>query len=161
MRIADRRRVREEYQRRCGYCGILEDEAGAELTIDHFQPQSQGGTDDLENLVYCCHACNEFKGDYWEPDSEERILHPRLDSLSEHLREYPDGTVMGLTPTGVFHVQKMRLNRPQLIARRLARQREIDRDERLARLEARGDVLHETQNDHQTYIEEQTSRDHH
>ncbi|MEW6210530.1 MAG: HNH endonuclease signature motif containing protein, partial [Acidobacteriota bacterium] len=57
--------VRRAYDFRCGYCGVREEEAGSELEVDHFQPRSTGGGDDLENLVYCCTTCNRFKSDYW------------------------------------------------------------------------------------------------
>ena len=42
---------------RCCYCG-----KGA-TTIDHVQPRSRGGADSWENLVACCLACNNMKGD--------------------------------------------------------------------------------------------------
>lgn len=41
----------------CTYCG---DDAGQ---VDHVIPRSRGGSDDLENLVPCCGACNLAKGD--------------------------------------------------------------------------------------------------
>jgi 5-methylcytosine-specific restriction endonuclease McrA len=34
------------------------------LEIDHFHPVAAGGSDDDENLVYACTACNRFKGEY-------------------------------------------------------------------------------------------------
>jgi 5-methylcytosine-specific restriction endonuclease McrA len=62
MRSNLREELRRLYQFRCGYCGTSEVDAGSELTIDHFQPRSRGGSeDDPANWVYCCHACNEFK----------------------------------------------------------------------------------------------------
>jgi 5-methylcytosine-specific restriction endonuclease McrA len=84
VRASDRQTLRTRYVFRCGYCGIREVDAGAELTVDHFQPRSQGGSDLLDNLVYCCPACNEYKGGYWQPNSPRRILHPLRDSLAEH-----------------------------------------------------------------------------
>ena len=30
------------------------------LEIDHFHPQAAGGSDDIENLIYACTACNRF-----------------------------------------------------------------------------------------------------
>ena len=44
----------------CQYCGIVL--ATAELTLDHVIPRSHGGKSTWENLVACCHACNNRKG---------------------------------------------------------------------------------------------------
>lgn len=119
MNLAERQALRERYGFRCGYCGVHESEVGAELTVDHFQPRSQGGTDEPVNLVYCCHACNEFKGDHWQPDSPQRLLHPQRDNLSGHVALSDDGTMHGLTETGTFHIRRLQLNRPALVAHRL------------------------------------------
>ncbi|WP_395138115.1 HNH endonuclease [Armatimonas sp.] len=113
--------VRIRYGLRCGYCGVHEDEVGALLTVDHFQPRAHGGTDALDNLVYCCHACNEFKSDWWNPTGEERLLHPLNEESSVHLVEREDFTLEPLTPTGAFHITRLHLNRPQLIASRRKR----------------------------------------
>jgi len=123
LRRAEERRtlLRERYGFRCGYCGITESSAGALLTADHFQPRAHGGSDDLDNLVYCCHACNEFKGDYWQPDSPERVLHPLRDDVGAHLVETQDGVLRPLSETGTFHLRLLQLNRPPLVAYRLER----------------------------------------
>jgi hypothetical protein len=45
----------------CHYC----DEKlwpSSQATVDHKVAQSRGGSDDLENLVACCFACNNAKG---------------------------------------------------------------------------------------------------
>ncbi|MGH9798792.1 MAG: HNH endonuclease, partial [Blastocatellia bacterium] len=60
-----RETVRRLYQFRCGYCGVTEVDAGSGLEIDHYLPVSRGGEDLLENLIYCCSACNRFKGSVW------------------------------------------------------------------------------------------------
>ncbi|MGH8069233.1 MAG: HNH endonuclease [Candidatus Entotheonellia bacterium] len=117
--------VRRMYEYRCGYCGVHEEEAGGLLEIDHFEPRSVGGRDDLDNLVYCCPTCNRLKGDFWgqvSPDTTpHRILHPRHDNLGEHLHEEDDGRLVALTQTGTFHITRLRLNRAPLIALRRAR----------------------------------------
>jgi hypothetical protein len=118
MRSDEREALRSRFQFRCGYCGVRERDAGAELTVDHFQPRSQGGLDEPENLVYCCHACNEFKGDFWQPTSPHRILHPLEDDLAAHLLEQEDGTLHPQSETGAFHIERLHLNRPQLVAYR-------------------------------------------
>ncbi len=118
---ADKDDLRRRFQYRCGYCGVREADVGAELTVDHFQPRSRGGADDADNLVYCCHACNEFKGDFWEPDAPLRLLHPLRDAPAAHLVEEPDGTLRGLTETGSAHIDRLRLNRDPLVAYRRER----------------------------------------
>lgn len=40
----------------CQYCGKKA------KTVDHIMPKSKGGTEDSDNLVACCKACNMFKG---------------------------------------------------------------------------------------------------
>lgn len=123
------------YVFRCGYCGISEEETGAQLTEDHFEPRSAGGSDDLDNIVYACSVCNEHKGYYWNPGSDERIIHPLRDDVTQHLVERSDGTLAALTVTGRFHIARLRLNRVGLVARRRDRQTLNRVDGRIATLE--------------------------
>jgi hypothetical protein len=123
MAISDENRqvVRQQYNFACGYCGVNEIDAGSELEIDHFQPISRGGSDDLENLIYACSACNRNKATYWpSPDvpTHLSLLHPLLDNLDVHIKLLPDGHLAGLTPRGWFHLEWLHLNRPQLVALR-------------------------------------------
>lgn len=125
-----RESVRQTYDFRCGYCGIQENDIGSELEIDHFQPLIVGGSDGFENLVYCCSACNRNKREYWPADETMRLLHPRRDDLTLHLNETADGYLTALTNRGQIHLQRLRLNRPQLVAARLLhRQRQADSQE--------------------------------
>ena len=119
IRPAQREALRRIYNFRCGCYGVSEVDSDAELTADHFQPRSQGGTDAVGNLVYCCHACNAYKGNYYQPEASEHLLHPLRDNLSEHILEQEDGTLYALTPTGAFHIAQLHLNRPALIAHNL------------------------------------------
>ena len=138
IRARDKRVTRSIYVMRCGYCLLSEAEAGAELTYDHFQPQSRGGPDSSENLVYACHACNEFKGEYFGETEETRLLHPLRDDLTQHLREEPDGTLRGITPAGQRYIEVLRLNRPPLVLHR----RNAQKEERFeARFQAVSDRL--------------------
>ncbi|HLJ57701.1 MAG TPA: HNH endonuclease [Chthonomonadaceae bacterium] len=124
MRAGTRPRIRVLYDYRCGYCGVRESDAGARLTVDHFRPRSDGGEDDIDNLVYCCHGCNEFKGDYWHTDESQRLLHPVREDIGAHLAEAEAGRIRALTARGAVHIDVLRLNRPELIAYRLQRQAE-------------------------------------
>lgn len=119
--LETRAAVRTAYGGRCGYCGVHETAVGGELELDHYHPRAAGGSDDIENLVYACTACNRFKGDYAPGrDAPEslRLLHPRRDDLSVHIEESAYGRLLGRTPRGWFHIQRLHLNRPQLVERR-------------------------------------------
>lgn len=56
---------------RCELCGrkILLDD----MTLDHVNPLSMGGDDDVENLAATCYPCNIFKGNILPSDFMERI----------------------------------------------------------------------------------------
>ena len=119
-----REQLRKRYAYSCGYCGIHETDVGSTLTVDHYRPTRHGGTDNDENLVYCCYRCNEHKGAYWHEVQAPgiRLLHPLDDTLDLHLLEEPSGQLVGQTPEGVFYIHRLYLNRPQLIAYRLRKQ---------------------------------------
>src|SRR5262245_49721229 len=121
MRSDERDALRQRFQFRCGSCGVTEIDVGAEITVEHFQPREHGGVDDAANWAYCCHAANVFKGDYWQPGSARRMLHPLHDNLAEHITERVDGTLSALTETGAFHIQKLHFNRAELVTYRLER----------------------------------------
>ena len=123
-----RAQVRDRWNARCAYCGVHEDAVGATLTVDHHRPRARGGVREAENLVYSCARCNEHKGAYWhEQDPPHvRLLHPGQDDLTQHLRVSDDGHVAGVTPEGEFFVQRLRLNRPPLVAYRRARWSEAE-----------------------------------
>jgi hypothetical protein len=144
MRPQEREALRRRFDFRCGYCSVTEIDAGSELTVDHFQPRSQGGSDEPANWVYSCHACNEFKGDWWQPESTHRVLHPEKDERARHLAEADDGTLRPLTETGKFHIERLRLNRAQLVAFRIERnRREAAGDLRQRLLERLRELAHE------------------
>ena len=116
--------VKMAFGGQCGYCGVSETSVGGALEIDHVHPLAAGGSDEVENLVYACTACNRFKGDYAPPDDAPeslRLLHPRRDDLSAHVTETAHGRLVGITPRGWFHIQRLHLNRAQLIEMRYLR----------------------------------------
>ncbi len=124
-----REQVRQRANFACEFCGVTEIDTGGELTIDHFQPISQQGDDSLENLLYCCIRCNQYKLDYWPTHSDDISLwNPRREPRSKHFIELEDGRLHPLTSTGVFTQKRLRLNRPPLVAHRL---RERQRAEKM------------------------------
>ncbi len=80
MPLPDLNLIRQRYKYACGYCAVTEVSSGGLLTVDHYQPLASGGSDDLENLVYACMRCNQYKHRFWPTPDEAlrgfRVLHP-------------------------------------------------------------------------------------
>jgi hypothetical protein len=114
---------------------VSETSVGGELEIDHFIPSVAGGSDAIGNLVYACTVCNRFKSDYVAradaPDGL-RLLHPGVDDSALHLVETESGRMSGLTPRGWFQIQRLHLNRPQLVEMRKNHRRELSERQGLA-----------------------------
>jgi len=104
----------------CEYCGISETDSGGELTIDHFKPKSKEGTDDQDNLVYCCLRCNLHKRDFWPTSSAAiQLWNPRHDPFEKHFVVSETGMLEALTDEGALSLKILRLNRPSLVEHRL------------------------------------------
>jgi 5-methylcytosine-specific restriction endonuclease McrA len=76
--------MRDRYT--CQYC--LRTLNSAELTLDHVIPRSRSGETAWENLVACCHPCNNRKGNRTPEEAGMRLARaPRPFSLhtSRHL----------------------------------------------------------------------------
>ena len=58
---ADRQRVTRRDRSTCRYCGLRLHPS--DVTIDHIQPRSRGGSNDPSNLVVACRDCQNAKGD--------------------------------------------------------------------------------------------------
>jgi HNH endonuclease len=134
LTASTREQVRQRAQCACEFCGVTEIDVGGMLTIDHFQPHTKAGSDTLGNLIYACIACNQYKQDYWPRTEIAPILwNPRQESASLHFVEQEDGQLTALTPTGVFTIKRLRLNRSQLIAARQRRQQHLQVEKLLRR----------------------------
>jgi 5-methylcytosine-specific restriction endonuclease McrA len=76
--------MRDRYT--CQYC--LRTLNSGELTLDHVMPRSRAGETAWENLVACCHPCNNRKGNRTPEEAGMRLARaPRPFSLhtSRHL----------------------------------------------------------------------------
>jgi 5-methylcytosine-specific restriction endonuclease McrA len=62
--------LRDRYT--CQFCGRVF--PAGDLTLDHVIPRSRGGHTDWDNLVACCHACNNLKGDRLPEEAGVRLL---------------------------------------------------------------------------------------
>ena len=73
---------------RCGYCGRTPPEAI--LEIDHIQPKSKDGSDDINNLLSSCYDCNRGKSNI-PLDKIPSSLNENLEVLKERenqIKEY-------------------------------------------------------------------------
>jgi HNH endonuclease len=126
-----REKVRNRAGFACEYCGVTETDTGGVLTIDHFQPKTKGGSDNSDNLVYCCTRCNQYKLDYWQVRNIDMALwNTRHKPFSEHFIVLDSGMLYPLTQTGIFSLQRLRLNRHPLVAYRLRKRHQLE-EERL------------------------------
>ena len=64
--------LRDRYT--CQFCGRVF--PASDLTLDHVIPRSRGGHTDWDNLVACCHACNNLKGDRLPEEAGVELLRP-------------------------------------------------------------------------------------
>jgi hypothetical protein len=133
--------VRQRYGLHCGYCGVAEEDVGGELTVDHYVPLSAGGDETDGNLVYACHRCNLYKGDFRSNEEDIRfgrlVLHPLRDDSESHFRRNSrTGLLEPLTVTVRFHIALLHLNRPALVALRLRRRRDVLRAAKIELLAA-------------------------
>jgi len=64
--------MRDRYT--CQYCH--RSLSSAELTLDHVIPRSRSGETAWENLVACCHPCNNRKGSRTPEEAGMRLVRP-------------------------------------------------------------------------------------
>lgn len=108
--------VRQRAQSRCAYCHYPELLSSAPLSIDHIQPQSLGGSDDMDNLALACRRCNERRYNFtlgFDPESnlEVPLFNPRQQEWSDHFMWSADGLrVVGKTSTGRATCNRLDLN---------------------------------------------------
>lgn len=153
---AIRNEVRQRSMYECEFCGISETDSGGELTIDHFRPKSKGGDDCLGNLVYCCIRCNQYKFDYWPITPDEPMLfNPRIENFEDHFLRLDNGTLYALTPTGIFTLKRLRLNRPSLVANRLRKIKYFENNRLLKKYENFAHLLEQMMSQQAELMEEQ------
>lgn len=140
----------------CEYCSVSEVDVGGELTIDHYRPTSCDGSDDLENLLYCCARCNLYKANYWPTAAHAPALWNPRDAPAElHLIELIDGTLHAISAIGQFTIARLRLNRPALVQHR-RRKRHVEEEQRLIqRIRETLRLLADLQQQQETLLREQ------
>lgn len=120
----------QEAEHRCVYCAIHEAAFGGirNFHIDHFRPRSlfPDLTDSYQNVFFACAICNVFKGSAWPADPDPNavsFLDPSRTDYNEVLVPEENYIVIGACIAGTYMVERLHLNRPQLIQeRRMYRQ---------------------------------------
>lgn len=129
--LKGREYLRRDFNYRCAYCMIHEQQiGGAEaFSIDHFQPRSKGGpVNDYANLYWVCSVCNRIKSESWPTPAERRQGMRFADPCREpdygvHFSENGNGELVPQTRCGAYHVLTLRLNRSSRVAYRRERNR--------------------------------------
>jgi hypothetical protein len=118
-----------EGKNQCVYCSINLNSFGGirNFHVEHYRPKAQGKFPELENdysnLFFACSICNCFKSDDWpnEPSAtfdNHAFPDPSKTDYSEILYVDTNHFVDAKNITGRYLVQKLFLNRPQLILER-------------------------------------------
>ena len=108
--------VRQRAQFWCEYCHYPELLSSASLSINHIQPQSFGGSDELDNLALACRRCNERRYNFTtgiDPatEAEAPLFNPLQQIWSEHFMWSADALkIIGKTPSGRATCNRLDLN---------------------------------------------------
>ena len=108
--------VRQRSRFQCEYCHYPELLSSAPLSIDHIQPKSLGGSDDLNNLALACRRCNERRYNFTtgidlETETEVALFNPRSQQWSDHFIWSADALqIIGRTSTGRATCNRLDLN---------------------------------------------------
>jgi hypothetical protein len=119
----------EEGFHQCVYCSISETSFGGirNFHVEHYKPKGLKQFEHLEtefsNLYYACAICNTFKSDDWTDPADDFSIGCYPDPSKKNYGELFNvntGTalVAGQNVTGTYILNKLYLNRPQLIINR-------------------------------------------
>lgn len=118
-----------EGREQCVYCSINIKSFGGirNFHVEHYKPKAKDKFPELENefsnLFFACSICNCFKGDDWPNEPTKRLdipayPDPSIFNYSDFLYLDDSFLVESEKPTGIFLIQKLFLNRPQLLLER-------------------------------------------
>lgn len=114
--------LRKEGMHQCVYCAIHEGSFGGERNfhVEHHKPKKQFPklVDDIHNLFYCCAICNSFKGSDWPEDPTLQYPYPAGIDYSTFLGVDVNSSVVSNERHGRYIIERLYLNRPQLILMR-------------------------------------------
>ena len=100
-----KQKVRLRAKNCCEYCYSQEKFATYSFSVEHINPLSKGGNNNLDNLALSCQGCNNYK--YNKTKGKDPVsgaiialYNPRHQNWQEHFNWNQDYTlIIGLTPT--------------------------------------------------------------
>ncbi|NCS24378.1 MAG: HNH endonuclease [Microcystis aeruginosa BS13-02] len=114
--ITTRLQVRARANYLCEYCHSSEEISAALFEVDHIQPKSLGGKDELANLALACQRCNRYRYNFIkaiDPKTEQEveIFNPRQQHWQEHFIWTPDALkIVVITPIARATIERLDLN---------------------------------------------------
>jgi hypothetical protein len=114
----------------CVYCAIHESCFGGSRNfhVEHYRPKSKTEfkklENDIKNLFYACPICNTFKGDDWPDAPKKDYSNPsypypaKVDYTEIFMNNSSSGAITGKYIAAKYMIEKLYLNRPQLIIER-------------------------------------------
>lgn len=102
-------------QRACEYCRLPQSVSMLPHQVDHIIGKQHRGSDDVDNLCFCCIRCNLKKGpNIASIDPEAGLVtalyHPRRQPWRTHFLLESNGAISGLSPAGRSTVQLLDMN---------------------------------------------------
>lgn len=116
--------VRQRAGGRCEYCLTDERLSGVKHEIDHIEPKSAGGNNNLDNLCLSCSNCNSLK---WtrthgiDPmsNNKARLFNPRQQVWKTHFQwSLNKLEIIGRTPCGRATIATLDMNNDLIVGAR-------------------------------------------
>lgn len=126
--------LRVEGRHQCVYCSVREASFGGyrNFHVEHYRPKSEfvDLTNDYFNLYYACSICNAFKSDVWPGDplpdlSNEAFPDPSIYNYSDLISVDNNHVASGNNLAAMYTIERLFLNRPQLLVERKVRALEV------------------------------------
>jgi 5-methylcytosine-specific restriction endonuclease McrA len=118
--------VRQRARNCCEYCLSQAQFSPSPFSVEHIDPLAKGGSSKDSNLAFSCQGCNNIK--FTATTARDPLTnnfvplyHPRQDVWSDHFKwDKHFAHIEGVSPTGRATVERLQLNRPNLLNLRKA-----------------------------------------
>ena len=121
MKESIKQTVQQRAQFCCEYCLAQANISADSFVMEHIIPVIKGGATHVDNLAYSCQRCNNHKFTATHAldavtGASAPLYNPRCDVWETHFEWSDDFTeIVGKTPTGRATVNRLNLNRVNLV----------------------------------------------